>query len=281
MLVAYLPYRYGGLLGRKTRSGPAVASYSPGLIFDEKISRESVIIHQLLARRYGDATINSFSSINSSTSIFNLKLSGSFEAYWREEVHSKAKYDVRKADKHNIKTQFLGVEASSIFYSLYLKRMQELGSPALPIEFFKALARNFEKEFYFAVSFKGDYPVAASTLLGFQNRWIGHPWSISDSAFREFSVNYAHYRDLIKHAFEKGYAQFYLGPSLKNSNWSRIKLRFGGEESFAVRLDGQANSHPSESAMVQTVQSVITRLPAPIFRITSPKISKLALKLLT
>lgn len=279
-LVAYLPYRYGGVFGKNIRSGPVIANYSPNIIFNEKLRRESAIVHQLLARLYGDATINSSSSATSSTSIFNLNISGSFEDYWHSSVHAKAKYDVRKADKHHIETRFFGVEACGTFYSLYLKRMQELGSPALPLIFFESLAKFFEEDFSFAVSFKDGLPVAASTLMSVENRWIGHPWSVSDSAFRDLSVNYAHYRDLIKHAFEGGYTQFYLGPSLKNSNWSRIKLRFGGEESFAVRLDGRANHHPSESAMVQTAQTLLRKLPAPIFKRTSPLLTRLALRLL-
>ena len=279
-LVAYLPYQRGGILGRKIRSGPAVANYSPSLIFDEKLPLESAIFEQLLAQRHPDVTTNVFSSDDSGISIFNLELSGSFEEYWQERVHGKAKYDVRKADKHEIKTLFLDAEACHIFYSLYLKRMQELGSPALPIGFFRLLSTYFKKEFSFAVSFKNDTPVAASTLLGYRNFWIGHPWSVSDSAFRHISVNYAHYRDLIKHAFDTRYARFYLGPSLRNSNWSRIKIRFGGQESFAVRIDGKTNTHASESAMVKTVQAIIARLPVPILRLASPTITKLALKLL-
>ena len=279
-LVAYLPYQLRGILGRTIKSGPAIANYSPSLIFDERINQETAITQQLFARRHPDVTTNAFSSNNSSTSIFNLDLNGSFEQYWEGRVQAKAKYDIRKADKHDIKTLFLDAEACDVFYTLYLKRMQELGSPALPKAFFELLSTYFKEDFFFAVSFKSDIPVAASTLLGFKRRWIGHPWSVSDSAFRGISVNYAHYRDLIKHAFESGYTEFYLGPSLRNSNWSRIKMRFGGQESFAVRVDGKANIHVSESAIVKTIQGIIAHLPASIFRLASPTITKLALKLL-
>ena len=158
--------------------------------------------------------------------------------------------------------------------------MQELGSPALPKKFFQLLPEYFAGDFHFAVSFKEDQPVAASTLLSHNNRWLGHPWSVSDSAFRNISVNYLHYRDLIKYAFDKEYTQFYLGPSLKNSNWSRIKLRFGAEESFAVRLDGKANTHAADSVWVQSAQFIISRLPGPVYKRTSPAIARIALRLL-
>lgn len=279
-LVGYLPYYLGGVFNNRNRSGPAAANYCPAVIFDENIQRESAPLHQILSTRHPDTPLKSADGNKSSTSIFTIDIAGTFENYWTERVHAKARYDVRKAEKHAIRTEFLGSQACDIFYLLYIKRMRELGSPALPKIFFQLLAEYFEGDFHFAVSFKGNEPVAASTLLSDNNHWLGHPWSVSDSAFRSISVNYLHYRDLIKYAFEQKFSQFYLGPSLKNSNWSRIKLRFGGEESFVVRLDGKPNVHAADSALVQLAQFVISHLPAAVYKRASPAIAKIALKLI-
>lgn len=279
-VIAYLPYYHGGVFVKKLRSGPALANYCPALLFDDVRRLDTGNLHALISERHSNALLPSSANEKSSTSIFNLHIDGDFDTYWETQVHSKAKYDVRKADKHDITTQFMDSSGYEFFYPLYLKRMRELGSPALPGDFFIQLANSFKDSFNFAVSFKGDRAVAASTLLGYQGRWIGHPWSVSDSDFRHISVNYAHYRDLIRHAFVNNYTNFYLGTSLKDSNWSRIKKRFGANELFAVRVDGRPNQHAANSPMVKTAQFVLKHLPAPIYRQVSPSISKIAIKLL-
>lgn len=270
--IAYLPYQ-------KTHFGPAIAHCSPGIIYRESIEPR-VEFARFIAEKFPSAYVDSSKGENSSTSTFNLRLEESYDEYWNSRVHSKARYDVRKAAKHELRTEFLCDDAESIFYDLYLKRMRELGSPPLRLQFFSKMHEIFERDFCFAISFVGNKPVAASTLLMHNARWIAHPWSVSDSDFRHASVNYGHYNDLIKYAFDNEFENFYLGTSAKDSNWCRIKRRFGATEAYAVRADGGRDQHAAEKPLVKAAQRVIRNMPFSLYRRIGPSLGDLAIRLL-
>ncbi|MGR8949337.1 MAG: GNAT family N-acetyltransferase [Gammaproteobacteria bacterium] len=269
-IVAYLPFS-------KSSTGPSVANYAPNLICAGSNPSQTEI-NQLLLPKFPATLITSDDGDNSSTSIFNLAIGVDFSDYWQNVVHQKARYDVRKGERKNVVTHFNHPDGHAIFSELYGKRMRELGSAAFGSNFFRLIKRVFGDEAFYAISFSDETPVAASLLLSHRGSWLGHPWSVSDSGYRRYSVNYTHYRDLVRFAYENNFRNFYMGPSLKQSNWARIKKRFGAREWFAVRIDGLRQRHPSESSIVSLSQAILRRTPYSLYRRVSPLLARWAIR---
>lgn len=276
-IVAYLPFHYGGILTKKLHPGPAVASYAPSFITCDGMQLNGQIANTICSE-FAEALAVTNPEFASETCVFNLPITDTFANYWANTVHTKARYDVRKSDKANITTEFNDGKSLHFFYELYWRRMQELGSPALPRSYFETMAALFAKNFRFAISFVNNRPVAASTLLSYEDIWLCHPWSVSATEARNISANYGHYRDIIKFAFDNAYKVFYLGSSLKDSNWSRIKKRFGGIENAVVHIDGRPKSHASQSRAVKMIQTSLNHMPAGLYKLIAPSLARLAIK---
>lgn len=276
--VAYLPV-VAGRFARKSKAGPIQSSHAPQLIFADGTHDLHEELARLVAARVPDARILGTSE-TSSTSAFTLNLSGTFADYWRERVSAKAKYDVRKSEREELVTRLECESGLVAFYPLYLRRMRELGSPAIGQRVFRAMSAQLGDAMRFAVTTLDGNVVAASVVLLHRGRWMAHPWSVSHSDFRRLSVNYGHYRDLIRFGFEHGYETFSLGTSLANSPWCRIKQRFGAQAAPVIRLDGKPFIHASQRIPVRIAGSVIKRLPRRVFETASPWIAALGSRLL-
>ena len=279
-VVGYVPVVVNRTTQKPKKCGPLLSGSAPQLILcDELTELQKERVYRSLHENAVNALVLGEGE-TSNISSFVLNMTGTFEDYWSHQVNAKAKYDVRKSEREPLNTIFLGTEGLDQFYPLYLKRMRELGSPGLSKQLFSRMADSFGTAFRFVITIKGDEVVAASTLLTHNGRWMGHPWSVSHSGFRGSSVNYAHYRDIIRYGFERGFAVFSMGPSLTNSRWCRIKRRFGALEYPVLRTDGQPVVHASQRLPVRLISQIIKRSPPMLYRIYTPYLAKVATKLL-
>ena len=276
-VVAYVPVISAAAKHSHKRCGPALSGSVPQLIFSDEFNERVNAINASLADAALSALVLSDSE-TSSTSAFSLDMNGTFEDYWSNRVSAKAKYDVRKSERESLTTEYLDTDRLNAFYPLYLRRMQELGSPGFGLQLFRGMADVFGEELQFVITKKDDQIVAASTLFTHAGRWMAHPWSVSHSGFRSASVNYGHYRDIIRYGFDNGYTIFSMGPSLRNSPWCRIKQRFGAIEHSVIRTDGLPLIHASQRLPVRLLGPLIKRCPPALYRLYAPWLANLALK---
>ena len=276
-LVAYVPVIAAGAKKPHKRCGPALSGSVPQLIFSDETNTLLNEISTSLANAALTALVLGDSE-TSSTSAFRLDMTGTFEEYWSNRVSGKAKYDVRKSERESLTTEFLAANGLNEFYPLYLRRMQELGSPGFSLQFFRGMADVFDEELRFVITRKHDQVVAASALFTHAGHWMAHPWSVSHSGFRAASVNYGHYRDIIRYGFDNGYRVFSMGPSLRNSSWCRIKKRFGAIEKSVIRTDGLLLVHASQRLPVRLLGPLIKRCPPALYRLYAPWLANLALR---
>jgi len=277
-IAGYVPIITRPTPSKLKKCGPLVAGTVPQLIFSDDSTEQ---LEKGIRLALCEAAISALVLGNdetSSTSGFILNLTGSFEDYWSETVSAKAKYDVRKSERESLKTTFLGAQGLNSFYPLYLRRMRELGSPGLSKKIFSSMAETFNKELQFAVTKSGDEIVAASILFSHKGRWMGHPWSVSHSEFRGTSVNYGHYRDIIRYGFDHGFSVFSMGPSLANSPWCPIKRRFGALEYPIVCTDGLPVIHATQRLSVRLIGGLIKRSPPALYRLYAPWLAAVASK---
>lgn len=276
-VVAYLPV-VPRRFGHNVIAGPVQSGHAPQLIFADGIdSDKAAICRRVAARAPGTRVLGTHEA--SSVTAFSLALSGTFEDYWQTRVSSKAKYDVRKSERATLVTRITDESGLAAFYPLYVRRMHELGSPAMGLGVFQAMSARLGEAMRFAVTTLDSTVVAASVVLLHRSRWMAHPWSVSHADFRHLSVNYGHYRDLVRFGFENGYRQFSMGPSLADSPWCRIKIRFGAVPSPVVRLDGKPFSHASQRLPVRIAGYLIKRSPRPLYDAAAPWVAALASRL--
>ena len=206
-LVAYVPVIAAGAKNSHKRCGPALSGSVPQLIFSDEFNARLNEISACLASAALNALVLGDSDMSRS-SAFRLDMTGTFEEYWSNRVRSKAKYDVRKSERESLTTEFLAADGLNEFYPLYLRRMQELGTSGFSLQLFRDMAAVFDEELRFVITRKRDQVVAASALFTHAGRWMAHPRSVSHSGFRSASVNYGHYRDIIRYGFDNGYGVF-------------------------------------------------------------------------
>ena len=173
-LVAYVPVIAAGAKNSHKRCGPALSGSVPQLIFSDGFNARLNEISACLASAALNALVLGDRE-TSRTSAFRLDMTGTFDEYWSNRVRSKAKYDVRKSERESLTTEFLAADGLNEFYPLYLRRMQELGTPGFSLQLFRDMAAVFDEELRFVITRKRDQVVAASALFTYAGRLDGAP----------------------------------------------------------------------------------------------------------
>ena len=98
-------------------------------------------------------------STNTNKVLSVLKLPDSEEVLWKA-FDSKLRNQIRKAMKSGITVRWGHEDVLPDFYSVFLRNMRDLGTPALGIEFFKHIVRIHGEAADVLVLYQGDTPIA-------------------------------------------------------------------------------------------------------------------------
>lgn len=157
-----------------------------------------------------------------------LPLNGSLESVLRQ-MDGTRRYDIRKACKNGLQFELAGIERLSNFYNIYARNMRDLGSPAYPKKFFRAMLETFDEEFRLAFVVDRGTPVAAG-LLSRWNDTLEIPYASALRTYKQMSPTALLYWGSIAHAFETGCRIFDFGRSLAGSGTHKYKMKFGASE---------------------------------------------------
>jgi serine/alanine adding enzyme len=202
-----------------------------------------------------------------------LPLDGGAEAVFGR-FKGKLRSQVRRPAKEGVTIRF-GADQVDPFYEVFARHMRDLGTPAQSREFFRAIAREFGDDAWFACAWFEDKPIAAGA--GF--RWPGEFEITWASALREYnrtSANMGLYWAMIERAANEGLARFNFGRCSPGSATHDFKKQWGGVDEplwwYAGRGMGEATTPSPDSAKFRLAVRVWQKLPLAFTTAIGPRI---------
>jgi serine/alanine adding enzyme len=161
---------------------------------------------------------------------------------WRE-LDGAVRNQVRKAEKSGLSVEIGGRQHLETFYTIFAKRMRDLGSPVHAFRFFSNIFDDFGSRARLSVVRKGTIPVGALIAVAFKNT-LSVPWASCLHEHFRLCPNMLLYWETIRQACVQGFTQFDFGRSTRDSGTYRFKRQWGAREQplfwYAVPISARA-----------------------------------------
>lgn len=142
---------------------------------------------------------------------------------------SKLLAQVRRANREKPEFVIGGVELIPEFYTVFSRKMRDLGTPVFAMDFFQDMAQSFPESTHITVVRLRGKPVSAAFLISFKDT-LEIPWAASVRKFDRLGMNMFMYHSLLQYAVRNNYRYFDFGRSTRGeSTWS-FKKQWGAEE---------------------------------------------------
>jgi FemAB-related protein (PEP-CTERM system-associated) len=155
---------------------------------------------------------------------FILKLDPNPEKVWKR-IDSKARNQVRKAQKSGLEVTFGRVEYLDQFYSVFSVNMRDLGTPVWTKELFKNILTYFPDKSEIALVKLKDKVIGGGLILYFKDM-LTVPSASSLGAYLSLCPNNLLYWEIIQRGCLKGFKKFDLGRSTWNSGTFSFKSQW-------------------------------------------------------
>jgi len=205
-----------------------------------------------------------------------LDLPDSPETLWEEGLKGKVRSQVRRPMKEGMEARF-GVPELEAFYRVFARTMRDLGTPVLPLAFFRAIAVQFPEQVVFCAVYHRGKPVAAG--CGFA--WAGELEITWAGALREYSrmaPNMLLYWSMMEEAIRRESTVFNFGRCSPDSGTHRFKRQWGGRDQplpWAQWSASGVSSTPNPAGRkYQTATAVWRRLPLAVANTLGPVLSR-------
>jgi len=145
-----------------------------------------------------------------------------------QALGSKLRSQIKRPQKEGFTARF-GLDQVEPFYAVFAEHMRELGTPAMPREFFQAIARVFGDAAWFGCVYDKDRAIACGA--GF--RWGGElelTWASSLSAYNRSAPNMQLYWAFMEQAIGAGVRLFNFGRCSPGAGTHRFKRQWGSRD---------------------------------------------------
>lgn len=198
------------------------------------------------------------------------------DTLWTDGLRSKVRSQVRRPQKAGMEAEF-GADQLEAFYRVFRVNMRDLGTPVLPLDFFRRIVDVFGDRVEVCVVRSEDMPVAAG--MGFV--W-GDEFEITwASALREYSrqaPNMLLYWAMMERMIERGVTAFNFGRTTPDSGTHRFKKQWGGDDVPLPWLqwspEGVGATPNPERPLLRRAAAVWSRLPLPIANRLGPILAR-------
>ena len=202
-----------------------------------------------------------------------LPIEGGAEAVFGR-LKAKLRSQVRRPAKEGVEIR-MGADQVDAFHEVFAQHMRDLGTPAQGREFFRAIAREFGDDAWFACAWLNGKPIASGA--GF--RWEGEFEITWASALREYSktsANMGLYWALIERAANEGLKRFNFGRCTPGSATHTFKRQWGAEDEplwwYSGRGTADVATPSPDSAKFRLAVRVWQRLPLAVTNALGPRI---------
>jgi FemAB-related protein (PEP-CTERM system-associated) len=146
------------------------------------------------------------------------------------QLDRSVRNQVRKAERAGLSVEFGGIEMLDEFYSLFVARMRDLGSPVHARAFFRATLDAFGTRARVALVRKGQTPIGGLIVLAFKGL-LAVPWASCAKEYFALCPNMLLYWETIRAGCRDGFERFDFGRSTRGSGTYRFKRQWGALES--------------------------------------------------
>ncbi|NII11170.1 FemAB family XrtA/PEP-CTERM system-associated protein [Oleiagrimonas sp. C23AA] len=191
-------------------------------------------------------------------------------------IPRKQRAMVRKGIKANLQAHH-GRDLDS-FYRVYAESVRNLGTPVLPLKYYRQLLQSFGDDCEVTVVSHEGQPVAA--VMSFYFRDEVHPYyGGSVARGRDLAANDFMYWSLMQRATERGARVFDFGRSKQGTGSHDFKKHWGFEPEplcyayYLVRADEVPNVSPTNRKYAAFIKAW-QRLPLPVSRVIGPWLAR-------
>lgn len=140
----------------------------------------------------------------------------------------KLRSQIRRPQKEGVTVAF-GREQVDPFFGVFAHHMRDLGTPTLPLSFFRAIADEFPDDALFACAYLDGAPVAGACGFRFGDEFE-MTWASSLRAHNRIAPNMLLYWACMEHAIGQRVTRFNFGRCTPGSGTHRFKAQWGGRE---------------------------------------------------
>jgi FemAB-related protein (PEP-CTERM system-associated) len=194
-------------------------------------------------------------------------------ALW-QSFGSKLRSQVKRPQKEGVQVQF-GPDQVDPFYQVFAEHMRDLGTPAMPRAFFRAIADTFPTEAWFGCAYYQGHPVACGA--GFH--WSGEvelTWASALGAHNRLAPNMLLYWAFMERAVQAGASLFNFGRCSPDGGTHRFKRQWGSRDErlwwYQAAREGATGTPSPSDARYAWGPRVWKRLPLPIATALGPRI---------
>ncbi len=205
-----------------------------------------------------------------------LDLPSAPEALWKS-LNAKVRNQVRKAEKEGVTATAGREEHLAAFYRLYARRMHELGTPAHPPAFFKALLEEFPEAEFLVAEHQGQ-PVGTVFDIGWGG-WRVNLYGATLFEKRSLCANNLVYWKSLERGCTGG-RRYDFGRSLFGSGQYEFKRQWGAlphrvaERRFLRENGAWREAADAVEAVNPLLPRIWQRLPAPVASWLSGRLRK-------
>jgi FemAB-related protein (PEP-CTERM system-associated) len=168
----------------------------------------------------------------------------------------------------------IGTADLEVFYDLYARNLQRLGTPVFARRYFQELMREFGDGAVLLTVWHGNQPAAAVLSFFFADAVLPY-YAGSRPEFFSHAVNDFMYWELMRYARERGARVFDFGRSKKGTGAYEFKCHWGFEPEplryrVYTRPGEPVRDRTMNSANVQVLQRIWRQLPLPLTKVLGP-----------
>jgi len=186
---------------------------------------------------------------------------------------AKVRSQIRRPAKEGVEVR-MGPDQVDPFYRVFATHMRDLGTPVLPRAFFRAIARTFPEDAWFACAYLDGRPIAAGA--GF--RWadeVEMTWASALRSHKRIAANMLLYWEVMRWATETGATTFNFGRCTPGGGTHRFKRQWGGRDQtlwWYHRPSDQAATPSPDDARYAWGPRVWSRLPVSVANVLGPHV---------
>lgn len=169
-------------------------------------------------------SINGLKSRNVFTTSI-VKLSRDENAVWKSSFSDSAQRNIRKAKRSNLSVA-MGNDSLDGFYKVYSNNMRDLGTPPMPLIFFKNILAAFSDKANILTVKKNNKIIAGMLLIKYKGT-LYDPFVSSLKKYNPLRPNNLLYWEAIKFGCRNGFSYFDLGRSTAGTGLFDFKAQWG------------------------------------------------------
>lgn len=189
-----------------------------------------------------------------------------------DRLKRSGRKQVKKSLSHGFYSRS-GKDELSSFYSIYIRRMNELGTPCHSRKFWKSILDAFPDEAGVLTVYDGAKAVAGMIYLQTEN--VFHDvLAVSLSAYRQQCAYYFLHWEAVRMALKNGIDRFDFERSQKNTGTAWFKRQWGGEEMPLYYYSSNKQSLSGTKLKYRRLIGIWKQFPVSVTRMISPFIRR-------